>query len=64
MKTYEKVIEALKDGQQSPSEISVNALLPATQVVSSLRTLQNKGMVAYHTDTDGRRVFYLTGVGV
>ena len=64
MKTHEKVIKVLKDGQQSPSEISVNSLLPATEVVSSLRKLQNEGMVAYETDRDGRRVYYLTGVGI
>ena len=64
MKTHEKVINVLKDGQQSPSEISVNSLLPATEVVSSLRKLQNEGMVAYETDRDGRRVYYLTGVGI
>jgi predicted transcriptional regulator len=64
VKTHEKVINVLKDGQQSPSEISVNSLLPATEVVSSLRKLQNEGMVAYETDRDGRRVYYLTGVGI
>lgn len=64
MKTHEKVIKALHHGQQSPSEISVNSLLPATEVVSSLRKLQNEGMVAYETDRDGRRVYYLTGVGI
>ena len=64
MKTHEKVIKALHYGQQSPSEISVNSLLPATEVVSSLRKLQNEGMVAYETDRDGRRVYYLTGVGI
>ena len=64
MKTHEKVINVLKDGQQSPSEISVNSLLPATEVVSSLRKLQNEGMVAYEADRDGRRVYYLTGVGI
>jgi len=63
MKTHEKVIEALKDGQQTPSQISVNALVPAGQVSSTLRTLQNKGMVAYAME-DGRRVYYLTGVGI
>jgi predicted transcriptional regulator len=64
MKTYEKVIEALKDGEQSPSQISTNALIPATQVISSLRTLQNKGMVAWQVDHDGRRIYHLTGVGI
>ena len=64
MKTHEKVIKVLKDGQQSFSEISVNSLIPATEVVSSLRKLQNEGMVAYETDRDGRRVYYLTGVGI
>jgi sugar-specific transcriptional regulator TrmB len=63
VKTHEKVIEALKDGQQTPSQISVNALVPAGQVSSTLRTLQNKGMVAYAME-DGRRVYYLTGVGI
>lgn len=61
MKTHEKVIEALKDGEQSPSQISTNALIPATQVISSLRTLQNKGMVAWQVDQDGRRIYHLTG---
>lgn len=64
VKTHEKVIEALKDGQQSPSEISVNALVPTGQVSSALRTLQNKGIVAFHEEQDGRRVYYLTGVGI
>ncbi len=63
MKTHEKVIDALKDGEQSASEISVNALVPASQVSSALRTLQNKGMVAWQED-NGRRVFHLTGVGL
>lgn len=63
MKTHEKVIEALKNGQQTPSQISVNALVPAGQVSSALRTLQDRGMVAYGME-DGRRVFYLTGVGI
>ena len=63
MKTHEKVIEALKDGQQTRAQISVNALIPASQVSSTLRTLQNKGMVAYGME-NGRRVYYLTGVGV
>ncbi len=63
MKTYEKVIEALKDGEQSVSEISVNALVPSSQVSSALRTLQNKGIVAWQED-QGRRVYHLTGVGI
>jgi len=63
MKTHEKVIEALKNGQQTPSQISVNALVPAGQVSSALRTLQDRGMVAYAME-DGRRVYYLTGVGI
>jgi sugar-specific transcriptional regulator TrmB len=63
VKTHEKVIEALKNGQQTPSQISVNALVPAGQVSSALRTLQDRGMVAYEVE-DGRRVYYLTGVGV
>jgi sugar-specific transcriptional regulator TrmB len=63
MKTHEKVIEALKNGQQTPSQISVNALVPAGQVSSALRTLQDRGMVAYSVE-DGRKVYYLTGVGV
>jgi sugar-specific transcriptional regulator TrmB len=64
MKTHEKVIEALKDGEQSPSQISTNALIPATQVISSLRTLQNKGMVEWQVDHDGRRIYRLTGAGL
>ena len=63
MRTHEKVIEALKDGEQSASEISVNALVPTSQVSSALRTLQNKGMVAWQED-QGRRVYSLTGVGI
>jgi DNA-binding IclR family transcriptional regulator len=63
MKTYERVIEALKDGEQSASEISVNALVPASQVSSALRTLQNKGVVGWQED-QGRRVYHLTGVGL
>jgi DNA-binding IclR family transcriptional regulator len=63
MKTYEKVIEALKDGPQSPSEISVNALVPAGQVSSALRTLQSKGMVGREED-NGRTIYHLTGVGL
>ena len=63
MKTHEKVIEALKNGQQTPSQISVNALVPAGQVSSTLRTLQDRGMVAYAME-DGRRVYHLTGVGI
>jgi DNA-binding IclR family transcriptional regulator len=63
MKTYEKVIEALRDGEQSPEEIAVNAMLPAPQVSSSLRTLQNRGMVDWQED-QGRRVYRLTGVGL
>ncbi len=60
MKTYERVIEALKDGPQSPTEISVNALVPASQVTSALRTLENKGMVGREQD-NGRTIYYLTG---
>jgi DNA-binding IclR family transcriptional regulator len=63
MKTYEKVIEALRDGQQTPEEVAINSMLPASQVSSTLRTLQNKGMVAFVTD-QGRRFYYLTGVGL
>jgi predicted transcriptional regulator len=64
MKTHEKVIEALKDGEQSASEISVNALVPSSQVSSALRTLQNRGVVAWQVDQDGRRIYHLTGVGI
>lgn len=63
MKTYEKVIEALRDGEQSPEEVAISAMLSGPQVSSALRALQHKGMVAYQTD-QGRRVYYLTGVGL
>ena len=63
MKTYEKVIEALKDGEQSPEEIAVNAMLPASHVSSTLRLLHNRGMVDWQED-QGRRIYRLTGVGI
>jgi ABC-type phosphate/phosphonate transport system substrate-binding protein len=63
VKTYEKVIEALKNGQQTRAQISVNALVPASQVTGALRTLQSKGVVGYTVD-EGRTFFYLTGVGI
>jgi len=60
MKTHEKVIEALKDGQQTKEEISVNALLPASQVSSAVQVLQNRGVVGYLM-YQGRKFYYLTG---
>ena len=63
MKTNEKVIAALKDGQQTPEEVAINAMLSGSQVASTLRTLQNNGAVGFLTD-QGRRFYYLTGAGL
>jgi len=62
MKTNDKVIEALRDGQQTSDEVAINAMLSGSQAASALRTLQNAGVVGFLTD-QGRRFYYLTGAG-
>lgn len=59
-KTVDKVVEALRDGQQSSDEVAVNAMLSGSQAVSALRTLQNTGDVGWELD-QGRRLYFLTG---
>jgi predicted transcriptional regulator len=60
VKTHEKVIEALKNGPQTKEQVSVTALVPASQVNSAIQVLQNKGIVASSLE-HGRRLYHLTG---
>jgi hypothetical protein len=61
MTTHEKVINALRDGQQTAEEVSVNALLDYRKAKGSLVTLVDKGVVGVEFDQD-TRFYYLTGV--
>ena len=60
MNTTDKILAALREGQQTAEQLSRTSLLSASQVSSALRVLQNRGNVGYLIE-NGQRFYYLTG---
>ena len=45
-----RVLEALKDGEQSVNELAFNAGIPASDVTSTIISLRDQGKVQSQTD--------------
>ena len=50
MSSHDKVLEALKDGEQSVNELAFNAGIPASDVTSTIISLRDQGKVQSQTD--------------
>jgi len=62
MNTTDRIIDALREGQQTVEQLSRTSSLSASQTSSAIRVLQNRGVVGYLIE-NGQRFYYLTGGG-